>query len=133
MVVTALGTVGRGRGAAVRDGLGVTSLGAGGILASVCCTSMMKRTIGAGGVFLGASGRGVYQLIAVGALGVTGSLRRFLDLERLREEEQGWEENVNIVGVNRDYQRSGLLGEPSSSALVKVPGCANRDLIHVVD
>jgi len=41
----------------------------------------MKRTVGAGGVFLGASGEGVSKPIAVGALVVAGTLRHFLDLE----------------------------------------------------
>jgi len=44
---------------------------------------MMKRTVGAGGVLLGASGSGVSESIAGGALGVAVSLRRFLDLEPL--------------------------------------------------
>jgi len=42
---------------------------------------MMKGTLGAGGVLLGASGRGVSKVLAVGPLGVAVSLRRFLDLE----------------------------------------------------
>jgi len=42
---------------------------------------MMKRTVGACGVFLGAEGRGVSKSVAVGTLGVAVSLRRFLDLE----------------------------------------------------
>jgi len=83
MVVAAVGAVGRGRGAAVRDGLGVASLGAGRGLTSVCRTRMMKPTVGAGGMFLGASGRGVSESIAVGALGVAVSLHRFLDFEPL--------------------------------------------------
>jgi len=37
------------------------------------------------------------------------------------------------MGVNRDNHRSGLLGEPTSSVLVKVPGRASRDLFRVVD
>jgi len=40
---------------------------------------MMKRTVEAGEVILGASGRGVSEPIAVGALGVAVSLRCFLD------------------------------------------------------
>jgi len=94
---------------------------------------MMKRTIRAGGVFLGASGMGVSESIAIGTLGVAVSLGRFLDLEPLGEEEEGGEEDGNVVGVNGDNHRSGLLGEPNSSALVKVPGRANRDLLRVVD
>jgi len=41
---------------------------------------MIKRTKGAGGVFLGASGMGVSEMVAVEALGVAVSLCRFLDL-----------------------------------------------------
>jgi len=44
---------------------------------------MVKCTVGAGGVLLGASGMGVSESVAVGALGVAVSLRRFLDHEPL--------------------------------------------------
>jgi len=37
----------------------------------------MTRTVGAHGVFLGASGRGVFKSVPVGTLGVSVSLRRF--------------------------------------------------------
>ena len=94
---------------------------------------MMKRTIRSGGVLLGASGMGVSESITIGALGVAVSLGCFLDLEPLGEEEDGREEDGNGVGVNGDNHRSGLLGEPKSSALVKVPGRANRDLLRVAD
>ena len=40
---------------------------------------------------------------------------------------------MNVVGVSGDNHRSGQLGEPSSSGLVKVPGQANRDRLGVVD
>jgi len=89
----------------------------------------MKGTVCAGGVFLGASGRGVSKPVAVGALGVAVSLRRFLDLEPLGKEEDSWEEAWNLVGVDGANHRSGLLGEPSSSALVKVPGRTNLDRV----
>ena len=56
---------GRGGGAATGDALGVTALGAGGVMPSVGRVSMMKRTVGAGGVFLGASGIGVSESVAV--------------------------------------------------------------------
>ena len=83
---------------------------------------MVKCTVGAGGVLLGASGMGVSKMIAVGALGVSVSLGRFLDLEPFGEEEEGREEDGNVVGVNGDNHRSGLLVEPNSSALVKIQG-----------
>jgi len=93
MVVPTVGAVGGGGGAAVRDGPGVASFWAGEVLASVSPTSMMKRTVGAGGVLLGASGMGVSKSVALGALGVAVSLRRFHNLEPLREEEEGGEED----------------------------------------
>ena len=83
VVVTVVRAVGAGGGAAARDCLGVAALGAGGVLASVSRASMMKRTVGAGWVFQAASGRCVSKSVAVGALGVAVSLRRFLDLELL--------------------------------------------------
>jgi len=94
---------------------------------------MMKGTVGAGAVFLVASGKDLSELIAVGALGVAVSLRRFRDLDLLREEQEGWEEDGNLVGVNGDDYRNGLRGVPSSSVLVKGPGCANRDRFRVAD
>jgi len=81
VVVTTVGAVWGSGGAAARNCLGVATLGAGGILASVSRASIMKRTVWAGGVFLGASGRGVSKVVAVVTLGVVVSLRRLLDLE----------------------------------------------------
>ena len=133
MVVTTVGGVGRGRRAAAGDGLGVAALGGGGVLAYVSRASLMKRTVGAGGVFLGAPGRSVSKSVAVGTLGVPASLRCFLDPEWFEEKEEGWEEDGNVVGVDSDTHRSVLLGAPSSSVLVKEPRRANRDLFRVVD
>ena len=93
----------------------------------------MKRTIWAGGVFPGASGRGVSEPVAVGSLGVTVSLRRLLDLEPLGEEEASGEEAWNIVAVAGDDHRNGLLVKPSSSDLVKVPDRINLDRVRVED
>ena len=131
MVITTVGAVGGGAGAAAGDGLGVAALGSSGVLPSVSRASMMKRTVGAGVVFHGASGRGVSEPVAVGALGVAVSLLRFLDLEPLEEEEDWWEEASNVIRVNGDDYPSGLLGEPTSLARVKVPGRANLDLVRV--
>jgi len=83
VVVTTVGAVGGGAGAAARDGLAVAAFGECGVLPSVSQASMMKRTVGAGGVLLGASGRGVSESIAVGALGVPVSLRHILNLKTL--------------------------------------------------
>ena len=70
VVAAAVGAVGGGGWATPRDGSHVPSLGAGGVLAAVSHTSMMKCAIWARGVFLGASGRCVSVSVAVGALGV---------------------------------------------------------------
>ena len=56
-------------------------LGVGGILASVCRTSMMKRTKGAYLVFLYPSLAGVPKEVAVGALGVSVGINALIDLE----------------------------------------------------
>jgi len=69
---------------------------------------MMKSAIGASWVLLGASGMAVSEMVAVEALGVAVSLRRFIDLEPLGEEAEGGEEDGNVVGVSGDNHRSGL-------------------------
>jgi len=51
----------------------------------------------------------------------------------LCEEEEGWETDGNVVGVIGNSHQSGLLGEPSRPVLVKVPGRANRNRLHIVD
>jgi len=51
---------------------------------------MMKRTVGARGVFLGALGRCLSELATIGPLGVAVNLCGFLDLELLGEGEEGW-------------------------------------------
>jgi len=53
-------------------------------------------------VLLGASGMGVSELVAVGALGVAVGLRSLLDFEMPRGEEEGWGKDGNVVGVNGD-------------------------------
>ena len=106
MVVATIGAPGRGGRAAARDGFGVASLGAGGVLASVGRTSMVKRTIGARGVFLGAALSGVTVAVAVGALGVSVRLHCLFNLEAAGEEEEGGLEDGNVLGVNGDDHRS---------------------------
>ena len=83
LVVAAVQAVGRGGGAAAGNGFGVTAFGAGGVLAAVSCASMMKCAIGARWVFVGASGMGVSEGVAVEALGVVICFRPFLDLQPL--------------------------------------------------
>jgi len=48
---------------------------------------MIKSTVQGGGVFLGASGMGGSESVAVSALGVAVRLCRLLDFETPREEE----------------------------------------------
>jgi len=72
---------------------------------------MVKCAIAGGGVFLGASGMGVSEPVAVEALGVAVSLRRFFDFGQLRQEEAAREEDGNVVGGNGDNHRSGLLSQ----------------------
>ena len=102
MVATTVGAVGGGGLAAARDGPGVASLGAGGVLASVCRTSMVKRTERARGVGLLAPLGGVAEAIAVVALGVPVGVDGLFDLEPFREEQEGREEFLYVVGVDGD-------------------------------
>ena len=102
MVAAAVGAVGGGGWAAAQDGPGVASLGAGGILASMCRTSMVKPTERARGVGLLASLGGVAETVAVAALGVAIGVDGFLNLEPFREEEEGREELLYVIGVDGD-------------------------------
>ena len=133
MVTTAVGAVGGGGGAAARDGPGVAPLGAGGVLASMCRTSMVKRTKGARGVGLFATLGGMAETVAVVALGVSVGVDGFFDLEPFREEEEGGKEFLYVVGVNGDNHRSRLSGYSSSSVVVKVPGRTDLDRFRVED
>jgi len=68
----------RGGGwAAAGERFEVAALWTGGLLASVSRASMMKRTVWAGVVFLGALGRVGSKSVTVGALRVAVSLHRF--------------------------------------------------------
>ena len=131
MVATAVGAVGGGGSAAARDGPGVASLGTGGVLASMGRTSMVKRTKGARGVGLLAALGGVAETVAVVALGVSVGVDGLLNLEPFREEEEGREELLYVVGVDGDNHRSRLFGYSRSSVLVKVPGRTNLDRFRV--
>ena len=92
---------------------------------------MVKRIKGARGVGLLAALGGVALAVAVVALGVTVGVDGFLNLEPFREEEEGMEEFLNVVGVDRDNHRSRLFGYSSSSVLVKVPGHTDLDSLRV--
>ena len=76
---------------------------------------------------------GVAGAVAVVALGVSVGVDGFLDLEPFREEEDGWEEFLYVVGVDGDNYRSRLFGYSSSLVLVKVPGRTNLDRFRVED
>ena len=133
MVTTAVGAVGGGGRAASRDGPGVSPLGACGVLASVCRTSMVKRTEGARGVGLLAALGGVAEAVAVIELGVPVGIDGFLDLEPFGEEEEAGKEFLYVVGVNGDNHQGRLFGYSSSSVLVKVPGGTDLDRFRVED
>ena len=102
MVAATVRAVGRGGGTAARDGPGVAALWAGGVLASMCQTSMVKRTKGARGMGLLATLGGMAETVAVVALGVPVGVDGFLNLELFGEEEEGREEFVYVVGVDGD-------------------------------
>ena len=87
MVAAPVGAVGRGGWAALGDGLLVSSLTAGGVLAAMGRTSMMKCAIWARRVLLGASGRYVSVSVAIGALGVAIGLEDLFDFAAFPEEE----------------------------------------------
>jgi len=99
VVIATVGAVGWGGRAAAGNGLRVAVCGACGVLASVGRTIVMKRRVGAGGVFLGVSGMGVSESVAVGALGVAVGLRSLFDFETPQEEEDSGGEDGNVVGV----------------------------------
>jgi len=122
VVVTAVAAIG-GRGRATGwDWLMVSAAGAGGILTSVSRASMMKRTNGARGVGGGASLMSVSVSPAVSTLGGSGGGEGKLNLAFLREDNDTRGEGGNVLGVDGDNHRSGLLGAPRISARVKVPG-----------
>ena len=122
VVTTAVAAMG-GRGRTTGwDWLVVPAPGAGWILASVSRASMMKRTNGARGVGGGESLMGVSVSPAVSTLGGSGGGEGKFDLAFLREDDDPGSKGRNVEGVDGDNHRSGLLGLPSISARVKVPG-----------
>ena len=110
MVTAAVGAVGRRGWAASRDWPLITSSGAGGVLAAVRRTSMMKCTNLARGVFLGASGSCVSVSVAVEALGIMVGLDYHFIFKAGREEEHARDEFSHIVGVDGDNHQSRFLG-----------------------
>lgn len=83
MVFTRVGAVGRGDGAAACDCFGVAAREPGGVLALMCRASMLKCAVGACGLVLVASGRGMSISLAIGRLGIVVSSRHFFYLESL--------------------------------------------------
>ena len=133
MVAATVRAVGGRGGAAARDWLGVAALWAGGVLASLCRTSMVKRTKGARWVGLLATLGDMPEAVAIVALGVSVGVDGFFNLEPLREEEDRREYALYVVGVDRDNHRSHLFGYTRSSVLVKVPGRTDLDCFRVKD
>ena len=99
----------------------------------MCRTSMVKRTEGTRSVGLFAALGGVAEAVVVAALRVPVGVDGFLNLEALREEEEGREEYLYVVGVDGDNHCSRLFGYSSSSVLVKVPGRTDLDRFRVED
>jgi len=100
----------------------VSAPGAGGILTSVSRASMMKRTKGTRGVGGGASLMSVSVSPVVSTLAGSGGGEGKFDLVFRGEDDNTRGEGGNVLGVDGDNHRSGLLGAPRISARVKVPG-----------
>jgi len=79
----------------------------------------MKGAIGASCVFLGAAGMGVSETVALAALGIAVSLRRFLDFDPLWAEEEGGEGDGNLVRVNRDNNAVACLANLAVRSLLR--------------
>ena len=83
MIASTIGAMRGGGAVAVGDGLRIASSGAGGILTPMHRPSVMKGTIGAQRVFLGAVGSGMAAVVAVGAMCVAVCFDHLLDFENL--------------------------------------------------
>jgi len=83
---------------------------------------MVKRTNGARRVGGGASLISVSVSPTVSTLGGSGGGEGKFDLAFLREDEDTRGKSGNVLGVDGDNHRSGLLGAPRISTRVKVPG-----------
>jgi len=80
---------------------------------------MMKRTVGAGGVFLAASGSGVSESIAVGALGVALSLGRFLDLEHFENRKRAGRRIGTSSGLTQTTTKVASLESLAARSLLR--------------
>jgi len=121
VVVTPVAAMGGPGRATEWDWLIVSAPGAGGILTSVSRASMMKRTEWARQVGGGGSLMGVSVSPAVLTLGGSvGGVGKF-DLALLGKDENRRCESGNVLGVDGDNHRSGLLGCSRISARVKLP------------
>jgi len=83
---------------------------------------MMKRTNGAPRVDGGACLMSVSISSTVSILGGSAGGEGKFDLAFLREDDDSGCEGQNVLGLDSDNHRSGLLGIPRMSARVKVPG-----------
>jgi len=110
----------RGGGRAlVRNNFGVTAFGAGGVLVSVSRASMMKRRGGAGGVFLGASGRGMSESVAVGTLDVAVSLVFFSTLRRFEKRKRVGRRMTTLSGLTETTNKVCSLESLAGRSLLK--------------
>ena len=104
------------------DWLIVPALGAGWILTSVSRASMVKRTNGSRRVGGRSSLGSVSVSPTVSTLGGAACSEGKFDLGLRGEDDDARSKGRNVVGVDCDNNRSGLLGAPRISARVKVPG-----------
>jgi len=84
--------------------------------------SIVKATNRARRVASATSLMGVSVAPAVSTLGGSAGREGKFDFAFLREDEDPGGESRNLLGVDSDNHRSGLLGVPRISVRVKVPG-----------
>ena len=122
VVITAVAAMG-GRGRTTgRDWLIVPAPGAGCVLTSVCHTSMVKRTNGARRVGGRASLSSVSVSPAVCTPRGAACPEGQFDVAFLGEDDDAGSKGRNVLQVDCDNHRSGVLCAPRVSACVKVPG-----------
>jgi len=128
--VAAMGGTGRATGS---DWLIVSAPGPGGILTSVSCASMVKRTNGARWVGGGVSLIGVSRSPTLSTLGgLVGQEGKF-HLGFLCKHDGPRGTGRNMLGLDGNNHGTGLLGFPRISARVKVPGSENWSRFVIED